>query len=240
MIFRRILLLLAAGILFSCDIDRYIGHDLDAQNLLETTTVTGTVTNFFTSDSVYGAEIRLGNAETVTDINGKYSIKYVLTQDELRNKPLEISIEAHNYFPQKDTVLLEPVMNIFNYELEYAAPIIRNVARNITILEYGKEWIKYQIIVQAIVTDYQGAANISDASASFFFSGGADSLKVPLIVKDRPNDFTIYYQAVYVGMITFDLNYSVSTFDFDGYSDLFEASNNPFKMDEELLFDSGL
>ena len=94
--------------------------------------------------------------------------------------------------------------------------------------------------MQAIVTDYQGAANISDASASFFYSGGADSLKVPLIVKDRPNDFTIYYQAVYVGMITFDLNYSVSTFDFDGYSDLFEASNNPFKMDEELLFDSGL
>lgn len=220
----------------SCDFDRYIGYDLDAQELLETTMITGRITNLYDDRPVYSAKIKLGLLETLTDINGNYRINYVYSSDEARNKPIQVSVEAHNYFFEHDTILVEPISNEFNFQLRYAAPLILRVARRISILEVGREWTKYGIICQTIVRDYQGIDNISEVYARFYYNEADDTLKVPLLVKSIPSTITFHFQGVYEGMIAFDLNYDICVCDFDGFSNKLELANNPFQQDT-LLFD---
>lgn len=226
-------------ILCSCDFDKYVGYDADAQKLLTTSPVQGKITHYYTNDPVSSAFIKVGLQETLTDINGDYSINYVLTDDEERNKPAHIHITAHNFYPESLTTIIEPLGNRHNFQLKYAAPIILKAARRITILEIGKEWIKYQVICQAIVLDYQGAATISEAFARFYYNDSADTLYQPLSVKSMPSTSTAYLQGVYIGMLSFDLNYDINVQDDDGYSDMLERSNNRFQKDE-LLFNPDL
>jgi len=255
---------------FSCDFDRYVGYDLEAQELLETTLINGRVTNLYDDNKpVYNAKVKVGFLEALTNINGYYQVNYVFTDDEARNKPIKISVEAHNYFPENDIILVEPISNEHNFQLRYAAPRILNGIRRISILSIGEEFIIYRVICQAIVLDYQGVANISEAYARFYYNDAADTLKIPFLINSIPSANTVhfqavyevkvyadtlkipflinsmpstnivYYQAVYEGRILFDMNYDIYVGDFDGFSDILRLVNDQFRKDE-LLFDSGL
>lgn len=223
----------------SCDYDRFIGYDIEAQDLLETTRISGKVTNYYTDQPVFSARLKIGSLEALTNLNGQYQITYVFTADEARNKPIAVSVEATNFFPENDSILISPLGNELNFTLRYAAPIILRVARRISVIETDKEWLKYRVICQAVLMDYQGITNISQAFASFYYHEAADTLKVPLFIKSILSNNTANYQGIYEGMITFDLNYDVIAEDFDGFSDLMQRANNPFQQDE-LLFDSGI
>jgi len=225
---------------FSCDFDRYVGYDLEAQEFLETTLINGRVTNFYDDNKpVYNAKVKVGLLEVLSNINGDYQVNYVFTDDEARNKPIKISVEAHNYFPENDIILVEPISNEHNFQLRYAAPRILNGIRRISILSIGEGGNIYRVICQAIVLDYQGVTNISEAHARFYYNDAADTLKIPFLINSMPSTNLVYYQAVYEGMIFFDLNYDIYVGDFDGFSDILQLANNPFQQDE-LLFDSGL
>ncbi|MEJ2545602.1 MAG: hypothetical protein P8Y99_16180, partial [Calditrichaceae bacterium] len=115
-----------------CDYDKYIGYDHTAQDLLTTALIEGTVTHFYTGEPVFNASIRIGNQETLSNINGYYSINYILTDNENRNKPVPIHISAPDYFPDSLITLIEPLGKEYNFQLKYAAPIILNAVRRIT------------------------------------------------------------------------------------------------------------
>jgi hypothetical protein len=56
--------------LFSgCDLKKYTGYDYTAQELSETTQISGYITNFYTGDSVYDARLRFSTQETLTNFN---------------------------------------------------------------------------------------------------------------------------------------------------------------------------
>ena len=236
---KNIYIIISFLILYNCDYDKYIGYDTNAEELLTTSPVQGQIIHFYTGDPVTNALVKVGMQETLTNINGFYNLNYVLSGDEERNKPIQIQVTAHNYYPESLTTIIEPLGNRHNFQLKYDAPIIIKAARRITILEIGKEWIKYQVICQAIVLDYQGAEDISEAFARFYYNESADTLYQPLVIKSMPSPDTGYFQSVYVGMISFDLNYDINVQDEDGYSDMLERANNRFQEDE-LLFNPDL
>ena len=93
---KKYILILTVIIFSNCDPDTYIGYDHSAQELNETTQISGYVTSFFTGDPVYDTRLRFGTQETLTNVDGFYSIKYVLSDDEARNKPTPFTIIKPN------------------------------------------------------------------------------------------------------------------------------------------------
>lgn len=213
----------------SCDFDRYVGYDLDAQELLETTRVSGTVRNFYTLLPVPNARIRVGLLETISDINGRYNINYILTDDENRNKPVELNVQAHNFFSFTDTTLLKPISNQFNFRIKYAAPIVQQAAR---VYDNSNPFI---VTCQSIVFDYQGWENISSVHIVFFYAIGSDSLILQMERVYEQDANTAYYQVIREDEVSFTDDYFIIVEDFDGFSDKFELSNNPFKLDDFLF-----
>ncbi|MEJ2545450.1 MAG: hypothetical protein P8Y99_15415, partial [Calditrichaceae bacterium] len=116
-------------IYLSCDTDRYLGFDTEAQELANTAMITGQITNYYDGMPVYQANIKIGNIETRTDHQGNYKIPYILSDDENRNKPVSISISKDNYFQFNDSTLIVPSPMSMNFSLKYAAPMITAIAR---------------------------------------------------------------------------------------------------------------
>jgi len=214
-------------ILYGCDFDKYLGYDNKAQELLNTAAVSGSITNFYTDDPVSNALVKVGQQETLTNSNGLYSLNYVLTDDEERNKPVHIHISAHNYYPDSITTLIEPLDNMYNFQLRYAAPMIKDIVR---------QQYRFFDICQAIVSDYQGWQDIDSVYALFYPLSGEQPVKVPLALVYNDGQNTGYYQVTYEKETTMDLPYSVIAVDFDKYTDRLDKANNPFNPVEDLIF----
>jgi len=178
--------------IISCDLDIYTGYEYSAQELTNTSSITGQITHFYNSDSVQNALVRFGNQETLTDRKGNYYINYLLSEDELRNKPTSIYVYKENYYPISYETLLSPLENTYNFTLRYAAPIIMDTRRRP---------VDSLLICQAIVKDYQGILSLESLQVTYYYLDDyvgqvVDSLKINIPMVHMPDKDKGYFQLI--------------------------------------------
>ena len=231
----RIFYLLILIMYISCDTDRYLGYDIEGQELAETAIITGKITNLYDGMPVYQAKVKIGILETLTDHQGDYQIPYILSDDENRNKPVLISISKENYFQFKDSTLIVPAPMSLNFSLRYAAPMITAIARRTHPTN------QFQVVCQAIIRDYQGVNNIDSVIAVFSYLNESDKLnlyKSVMEFKGMLSSIEAYYQTtVEVSNLTTYL--WILAKDKDHYSDSLFHSIRPDYPDL-FLFDPNL
>jgi hypothetical protein len=215
-------------LLAGCDLDKFTGYTYDSDPLPATAKIYGRISNQFTGDPLYRAQIRIENQAAFTDENGDYIFYYHWSEDDQRDKPLPVRIGADK-FHVLDTAFVVYPQTRLNAGLIYGAPIIRHSA-----LVNG--------ICQVIVFDYQGAEDITTVEANFFYKRAGErqpSLKIEKSLFRVMIDSTYYgfYQTVVEteieGFGTLINSYHMKAMDKDLFSD--STSNAAVGVDT-LLF----
>jgi len=168
-------------ILTGCDLDKFTGYKYDSEPLPTSAKIYGTITNKFTGNALYRAQIRIENQAAFTDENGEYIFYYHWSEDNLRDKPLPVRIGADKFHAQDTTVIVYPQTRL-DVRLEYGAPIIKRSAL------VGE-------ICQVIVFDYQGAEDITTVTAYFLYRRPGErppSLKIEKSLTQIKTD-SVYY-----------------------------------------------
>jgi hypothetical protein len=210
-------LIFALLIFLQCE--QFTGYDLDSEPTQESATIYGQITNTFSKRPVFQANVTLENLRTLTDSHGEYLFLYTLKDDEIRNKPVKITITAENYLPRTDEFLIFPVQEEKNYTLDYAAPIIR---RNVFV------YCDPYMICQVLMVDYQGISTLNPVVATFDYVNPETREHRDLVIEmdliQALSDTTAYYQAITTLTMTggwiIDLKsyYQVDASDNSGYS----------------------
>ncbi len=220
----KLLLLLPSFIVFifyNCD--NFWGYDYQADPIPNSATITGRITHFFTDQPVSDAKVQFGSQSTQTDENGEYLLSYIFEGDEDRDKPVTVSIDAHNYYSLNDSIKIFPQTNYYHAKLKYAAPIIQQ-AVIVNFIEIDS------LICQAHITDYQGRKNISSITVSFFyFNDSTRELsvdKMPMSYHHSQGSWDLFYQLYYeprdlteLPQVSFLELSEIVVKDFGGFSD---------------------
>lgn len=151
--------------LTACENGRYTGFSYQAQELVKTAPVSGTITNVFTGDPVDAAEVSFEGQIMLTNDQGNYLGRYFLSNDDDANRAVPVTIAADKYFVQDTTLIFLPLANVLDASLVYAAPIVISAE------------INDDAIATAIVFDYQGADNI-DVVVAFGWYAPTDGSRV--------------------------------------------------------------
>ena len=229
--FIKILIIFAIFSLYNCDSDKYFGYNMNAQELLKSTIFEGQITHFYTHRPVTNAIIKMGTQETATDTNGFYHHKYIINEDELRNKPIELIVSAKDYESDSLTVLIDPIHNEYNFELKYLPPIIQESMRNYIPPSNN---IEITLFCQAIVKDYQGWVDIQSVVAVFYNESNDELVRMPLEFIKNSDSYTGYYQVKYQGEANLSSYYSIIATDRENHEDSYAFADTPF---DYFLFD---
>ena len=226
-----ILLAFCVTIIGGCNLDNYTGYDYSAQDVSTHTKISGYVTNFFNGYKVENALIRFGDQETLSDHNGFYTINYVMSDDEARNKPTIIEVIKEDYYYYTKETQLLPDKNIYDFDLKYASPIIMDTRRRIV----GEE-----LICQAIVKDYQGIGTLERVEALYIMvnSEGTiiDSLRSRMRFVHLENASTAWFQLKTAIPDSNAVYYYLEAHDEEGYSHKVFHTTDP-RYPDHLLFD---
>ena len=139
-----------------CDTDKFTGFNYKADQIENTTTITGKITNLFTGAPVARALIEIQGRNATTSSQGEYQFTYVLGDDDLFLRAASIRISAQNYIMLDTALVVFPTSNVLDARLEYGAPIIQSSSA-------------IDSITTTQVFDYQGAADIDSVFTIAFY-----------------------------------------------------------------------
>jgi hypothetical protein len=148
------------GLFLFSGCEKYIGFQYEAPSLHRTARLSGTIVNTVTGEAVSDAHISFGFQETVTDRLGNYRMDYLLREDDQRDKPVPVIISAWNFETYTTEKIVFPQDTEFNFNLDYAAPIIERFYVGATDEE---------AFVQVEVRDYQGIGDIRSVIVKFYY-----------------------------------------------------------------------
>ncbi len=218
----------------SCDSEKFLNYNFDAELQVKTATVSGKITNTFDARDVRGAEVQIGSQTTYTDSLGNFKLTYLLTEDNQVGAPVEIIIKARNYY---DLTLTREIFESDNIELNlkmiYGAPIIEQVS----LANYE--------VCQAVILDYQGPDDIVSVIGHFEYRNASNTVTLKydqaLFLKGFSFDGTrAHFQASVqrTGLADGELGglFSVTARDKDGFEHTLIHFNDPRRPDS-FLFD---
>ena len=186
--------------------------------------ISGTVRNVFSQSVVYGATIKLGeDYQAYSDYNGQFSIRYVLTTDDERNKPVFLQISAPNYFSFQQELVIYPLDYNLEISLIYAAPIIQESV----LVPYQFPESRDPIFVcQVLLIDYQGYSDVDSVKAIFHYLNDQTQevrrLVSPMLYISAVSQNSAYFEATAFPDISdiwkIQNYYEISAVDKSGYS----------------------
>jgi hypothetical protein len=232
-------LILSSFFLLNCE--KYIGSQTDSNLNDLDIIVTGTVVNEFTNQAIKGALVNFGGRDTVTDHLGKFKLRYRLTVDNNRNKPVEMKVSKQNYFDFNWASIIAPLDFNIAVRMVYAAPIIQN---SVLVRHYFVVEEMDLIVIQALIFDYQGADDIDSVGTKLYYQNIEDQTfrtsVVPMRFVEKLSHNAAHYQAVaiptYLDIWQIQRNFDVYVVDSLGYSSYVQDSPiNPLSGDT-LIF----
>ncbi len=134
--------------IFSCDSDKFLSFNYEAEQILEISTVTGRITNQFTGAPVNDAVIQIGLQTATSDADGFYRLDYELTTDNELGQEVDITISAEDYHEFTTSRQFFPQPVELNFQMEFGAPIFEAIS----FAELS--------FCQVRIFDYQGAEDI--------------------------------------------------------------------------------
>ncbi|UCF65071.1 MAG: hypothetical protein JSW33_04365 [bacterium] len=237
----KILFIIILGSMFSLTCERYINSQIDSNLNDREIIVSGTVVNEFTGDPIKRALVNFGGRDTLTDHQGYFKLPYRLTADNDRNKPVEMTVIADNYFNYKSTFIIAPIDYTLLVSMTYAAPIIIN---SVLVRYYFSVEEMDLIVIQALLFDYQGADDIDSVVTTLYYQNERSlkfrTSKIPMRFVEKISQNAAHYQAVaipnYQDIWNIQNNFDVYVVDSQGYSSFIQdVPLNPFTGDT-LIF----
>jgi len=186
--------------------------------------IAGTIRDILNQSVVNGATIQLGDDYQVfSDINGQFSIRYILTTDDERNKPLSVQITAPNYFPFTQELVIYPVDYNLEISLIYAAPIIQE---SVLVLYQFTDFDIPLFVCQILLKDYQGFSDVDSVRAIFYYLNNQTQeirqLIAPMVYIAAASQNAAYFEATAYPELSavWELRsyYDISAVDKSGYS----------------------
>ncbi len=138
----------------SCDNEKFLNYNYEAEAVAQSVTVTGNIQNIFTDAPVNDALVTLEGQATVTNDNGLFSLNYFTGFDEGLSRPVDVTITADKYYPLETEVVIYPEGTEINEKMVYGAPIVLEATLD-SATHYSR----------AIIRDYQGVENIDSVYA---------------------------------------------------------------------------
>lgn len=239
--FKSMMYFIILSTLFFLNCEKYINSQTDSNLNDRVITVSGTVVNDFTSHAIKGALVNFGGQDTLTDYLGRFELRYRLTVDNDRNKPVELKVRADKYFDFEQARFVAPIDYTLSVRMIYAAPIIEN---SVLVQHYFIAQEMDLIVVQALVFDYQGADDIDSVGTVLYYRNEEDQTFktsiIPMRFIEKLSYNTAHYQAVaiptYKDIWHIQRNFDVYAEDSLGYSTFVQdAPINPLSGDT-LIF----
>ncbi len=203
--------------------------------------ISGIVRDFYNQTSVHGATVRFGeDYQTASDVNGRFSIRYQLTTDDERNRPVKLQITARNYLPFEQEIIIYPLDYSLEISLIYAAPIIRE---SVFFLHQFDEFDVPLYVCQALVEDYQGYTDIDSVSVILFYvnteTQDRRKLTLPMTLIALASSRAAYYEATaypqLAGVWEIRTNFDLQATDRLGYSTYVQDMVPPMTGDTPLI-----
>lgn len=175
---------------FSCETDRFLGHDYTAESPAQVAQISGSVTNLYTGQAVDNAQVIIDTQIAETESNGEYLLNFILGGDEPFNRSYNVRITADEYYPLDTAIVVFPNLNETKYILDYGAPVV-----------VSAELVE-PAIARATILDYQGISSVDTVTVLVAFLGAfPDSNKLlwreyPLIRTQVINGKTARYEAI--------------------------------------------
>lgn len=220
------------GFISGCDSEKFLKYNYDAESLAKQAVITGNISNQFTLKNVENANIYFEDQFATTDYFGNYELRYQFSADADQGRAISVRIEAENFFALDTTQVVFPEPMAFSAKLEYAAPIIEDLA--IVVPEN---------VCQALILDYQGVGNLTSVIVRLHYrdqqSGTVYTTRdVPMSYVGNYSTYTYRFQCVipadYPVTDKGDL-ILLSVQDADGFSDEVSHNSNP-RTPDVLLF----
>jgi hypothetical protein len=184
-------------ILFFLNCEKYINSYTDSNLNDREIKVSGTVVNEFTGHPIKRAEVNFGGQGSVTDHLGQFELRYFLTVDNDRNKPVEMKVSATNYFDFIRSSIIAPIDYTILVSMTYAAPIVEN---SVLVRHYFVVEEMDLVVVQALVFDYQGVDEIDSVGTALYYRNEEDETlrtsNIPLRFVEKVSEKAAHYQAV--------------------------------------------
>ncbi len=233
MTYRISIFIALLAILFSnCDTEKFTGYSYDAEQLAEIATLSGTVVNHFTDEAIRQPVIMAEGVTTTGNVDGQYEMEILLTDDLRQNRQAQIIAAAPNYKSDTLETILAPDQLVFDFRLEYQAPIIEAASF-------------YELrLCQAIVFDYQSLDNVEEVTATLRRLDGnnqvVEVLELPMQLLFTTNDDRGHYQVRLEDLEPLRPSpaYGIFVEDLDGFSTSLEFVNDVLRDPDPLLFDS--
>ncbi len=225
---RLMVFILSVFLITACKVEEFTGFKVETISQSESLRITGQVISYYTSDSVMAAFVTIGSRQTITDEKGEFTLSYVLSESEKRNKPTPVHIVAENYYAYHDQLYLNQQNTNFVFYLKYAAPMILDATA------VFQRTIEYDYICQAVVKDFQGISTVQTVKAVFFNRDAVgDSLVSFLQLKEYVDAQTGKFQSTTRFSDWFPDRFYLKVVDREGYQDrLYKSLSGT----EELIF----
>ncbi len=161
-------LALLSLVFLSCDPDRFIGYNYDAELPDNSVTIEGYITELHTGNPAAYVNITIGPFSAQTDRNGNYRMTYLTGEDENLNKVVPVKVTSPQYITYEANILVGLTDISHNIVIEYGAPVIRNVfvSNSDIFLE---------------ISDFQGFNDIKYITATFHINRSGDNYIYPPI-----------------------------------------------------------
>ena len=225
---RVIVLIWLVFLMTACKVEEFTGFKIETISQNESLRLSGHVISYYTSDSVMAAFVTIGSRQAITDDQGEFSIFYVLSESEKRNKPTPVDIFAENYYPYHSLLYLSQQNTHFVFYLKYAAPIILDATA------VFQRTYEYDYICQAIVKDFQGVSTIQYVKAVFFNKDAVgDSVISFLQLKEYVDSQTGRFQSTVKFPDWYPDRFYLQVSDKEGYQDWLAKSLTGI---EKLIF----
>jgi hypothetical protein len=228
--------------LFTCE--KFTGYDYESEKIGTRSVIYGQVKNIFDLESISGAYLKIGVLDTRTDENGEYSVEYILGVDEERNKPLDIWVDAENYYPIDTSLILFPPDMQFNLKMVYAAPIIKSAWSGVFPVIFPISPDPFLTpVTQILLSDYQGIATLDSVITTFYYAkqGDAELRKAFIFMQQDSilSETSALYQAIGPSHIEVDYRYydrslEIYAADSEGYHTRITLDNSELFVDSPL------
>jgi hypothetical protein len=241
---KLVIIILALTVQLFTACEKFTSYDYESEKIGSRSVIHGQVKNIFNFESVSGASIKIGVLDTRTDENGRYSVEYILGVDEERNKPLEIRVDAQNYYPIDTSLILFPPDMQFDLKMVYAAPMIKSAWSGVVPVLISISPDPFLTpVTQIQLNDYQGIATVDSVISIFYYAkqGDAELRKVPVLMQQDSilSTTSAFYHAVGPPHIDVDYRY------YDRTLEIYAADNEGYHTritldDSEIFVDNPL
>lgn len=150
-------------LLHSCETERFLGYQYEAEAVSRFVSISGKLVNTFDRDeAVREAQISFeGQAAEPSDRQGVFNLDYAITGDEQFDRPINVRIQQPKYYTLDTTLIVRTGIDNVVWPMVYGSPRILSSVRS-------------ERTYTTTIFDYQGEQTVSRVQCAVYYRNSDD------------------------------------------------------------------